>query len=78
MPDLLPEGAMLSARDAVALYELLREYGVRCWLIGGWGVDALLGQQTRPHKDLDVLVRRQDLPRLRQLCREHGFVRTVF
>ena len=35
--------------------------------MGGWGVDALLGRQTRPHHDLDVLVEVSDLERLR-LC----------
>jgi lincosamide nucleotidyltransferase A/C/D/E len=33
----------------------LEEAGVRAWLVGGWGVDALLGEQTRPHKDLDLV-----------------------
>ena len=28
--------------------------GVRAWLAGGWGVDALLGEQTRRHLDLDL------------------------
>jgi lincosamide nucleotidyltransferase A/C/D/E len=28
--------------------------GCRFWLEGGWGVDALLGRQTRRHRDLDV------------------------
>ncbi len=28
--------------------------GIRYWLEGGWGVDALVGRQTRPHRDLDV------------------------
>lgn len=27
---------------------------VRYWLEGGWGVDALIGHQTRPHRDLDI------------------------
>jgi lincosamide nucleotidyltransferase A/C/D/E len=26
------------------------------WLAGGWGVDALLGRVTRPHKDIDLVV----------------------
>jgi lincosamide nucleotidyltransferase A/C/D/E len=26
-------------------------------VVGGWGVDALVGRATRPHRDLDVLVR---------------------
>ena len=24
------------------------------WMSGGWGVDALVGHQTRPHRDLDL------------------------
>lgn len=33
------------------------------WCVGGgWGVDALLGVQTREHKDLDVFVRQEQLP----------------
>ena len=62
---------MLSAADAAALCRRLEEHPVRFWLIGGWGVDALLHRQTRPHKDLDVLVRLADLPALRRLLDEH-------
>ena len=61
---------MLSAADAAALCRQLEEHGVGFWLIGGWGVDALLHRQTRPHKDLDVLVRLADLPALRRLLDE--------
>ena len=57
---------MLSAPDAAALCRGLEEHGVGFWLIGGWGVDALLHRQTRPHKDLDVLVRLADLGPLRR------------
>jgi len=32
----------------------LRTVGCRFWLEGGWGVDALMGRQTRPHRDIDV------------------------
>lgn len=28
----------------------------RVWVGGGWGVDALVGRQTRPHRDLDLAV----------------------
>ncbi|BEP14960.1 hypothetical protein acdb102_32710 [Acidothermaceae bacterium B102] len=31
------------------------------WVVGGWGVDALLGRQSRPHRDLDLLVRAEQL-----------------
>ena len=40
---------------------------------GGWGVDALLGEQTREHHDLDVLVLGEDLPALGELFGDHGF-----
>lgn len=29
---------------------------MRLWIAGGWGVDALVGRQTREHRDLDLLV----------------------
>lgn len=35
--------------------EALERSGVRAWVAGGWGVDALLGEQTRPHLDLDLV-----------------------
>src|SRR4051812_37627781 len=34
----------------------LRGVGCRVWVAGGWGVDALVGHQTRPHRDLDLAV----------------------
>src|SRR5713226_7185669 len=35
---------------------LLEAEGIDVWLDGGWGVDALLGHQTREHDDLDLVV----------------------
>jgi hypothetical protein len=37
------------------IVEALRRAGVSAWVVGGWGVDALLGEQTRRHRDLDVV-----------------------
>jgi lincosamide nucleotidyltransferase A/C/D/E len=37
----------------------LARAGVDAWCMGGWGVDALLGRQSRRHRDLDVIVDRQ-------------------
>lgn len=63
----------LNAGAAARLYELFRGSGVRCWVMGGWGVDALLEEQTREHHDLDVLVLADDLPALAALFVDHGF-----
>ncbi|MGH2606381.1 MAG: nucleotidyltransferase domain-containing protein, partial [Anaerolineales bacterium] len=46
---------------------------IRAWLTGGWGIDALLGQQTRPHKDLDLIVLVEDVGRIRDLLAPDGF-----
>lgn len=50
--------------------------GLRFWLDGGWGVDALLGEQTREHSDLDAAIDRDDLVeadrRLRRLAYERS------
>jgi lincosamide nucleotidyltransferase A/C/D/E len=34
----------------------LESEGIPYWLAGGWGVDVLLGRQTRRHKDVDVVI----------------------
>src|ERR687886_1563054 len=59
--------------EVVALYTLLVGRGVRVWVDGGWGVDALLGEQTRPHKDFDALVPLEDLGRLADVLADRGF-----
>jgi lincosamide nucleotidyltransferase A/C/D/E len=66
----------VAGKGAAALYGLIAGRDMRCWVVGGCGVDALLGRRTRPHKDLDVLTLLSDLPALTEVLREHGFVRT--
>jgi lincosamide nucleotidyltransferase A/C/D/E len=44
------------AEDVVELLDVLAAADVRVWLDGGWGIDALLGEQTREHEDVDVVV----------------------
>ncbi len=43
------------------------------WLDGGWAVDALLGGQTRDHKDIDIVIRQSDGPRLDEVLRSAGY-----
>ncbi len=63
----------MEAEQAAALYTMLDREGIRFWLDGGWGIDALLGEQTRPHKDLDALVNRDDLPHMLDVLVAEGF-----
>ncbi|MBM3190371.1 MAG: hypothetical protein FJZ90_16840, partial [Chloroflexi bacterium] len=64
---------MVRADDVVGIYQRLGADGIQVWLTGGWGIDALLGQQTRPHKDLDVLMLVDDVVRLRELLGADGY-----
>jgi lincosamide nucleotidyltransferase A/C/D/E len=52
---------LLDAGSALELCGALAEARIRHWVIGGWGVDALLGEQTREHHDLDLFVHVDDL-----------------
>lgn len=40
---------------------------------GGWGIDALLGEKTRSHTDLDVALSRTDLEAAAAALAEAGF-----
>ena len=51
----------MRAADVLAFLDLCEERGVRIWVDGGWAVDACLGEQTRPHADLDIAIERKDL-----------------
>ena len=48
----------------------------RLWIAGGWGVDALVGRQTRIHGDLDLAVdvTRMALGHLLQALGRHGYL----
>jgi lincosamide nucleotidyltransferase A/C/D/E len=68
-----PTSGGASAARVAALCRDLAAAGIRVWIDGGWGVDALLGAETRPHRDLDIVVEDRDLARLRALLAAHGF-----
>lgn len=67
------ETAVLTAEDAVAIYRLLTGAGIGAWLNGGWSVDALVGHQTRPHRDIDIFIESRSLGLLRSLLEAEGF-----
>ncbi|WP_324651120.1 nucleotidyltransferase domain-containing protein [Georgenia sp. H159] len=46
----------MSASEVHAVLDALAEVGAQVWVGGGWGVDALVGRQTRPHRDLDLAI----------------------
>src|SRR5919202_2690629 len=54
---------MMGPADVLAVLRCLRGAGVRAWVGGGWGVDALLAEQSRIHDDLDLSLDTRDQPR---------------
>jgi lincosamide nucleotidyltransferase A/C/D/E len=63
--------------DAARVLDLLahlRASGVPAWLDGGWAVDALLGEQTREHDDLDLVTRLEDSARIEEVLGERGYL----
>ena len=63
----------MSGEDAVGLLRLFEQNKIEVYVDGGWGVDALLGEQTRQHNDLDLAVAHRDVGRLRKLLRDEGY-----
>jgi lincosamide nucleotidyltransferase A/C/D/E len=63
----------MTAADVLDLVHLLNQNGIEVVLDGGWGVDALLGRQTRRHNDLDVAVLHKDVPAIRSLLEARGY-----
>ena len=53
----------MTVEDVANLCEELKRLRVEVWIDGGWAVDALLEEQTRPHGDLDIVVQEKDVPR---------------
>ena len=47
---------MMNAQDVFELYDQLARLEIELWLDGGWAVDALLGQESRTHEDVDIVI----------------------
>jgi lincosamide nucleotidyltransferase A/C/D/E len=52
---------MMDQVAVVATLDCLQYRSVDTWIDGGWGIDALVGEQTREHADLDLVVAQEAL-----------------
>ena len=59
--------------EVLAVLGALHAAGRRVWVGGGWGVDALVGRQTRPHRDLDLAVDADHLEPVLDLLASRGY-----
>lgn len=63
----------MPAEYVVVSYHQFEKLGALVWIDGGWGVDALLGKQTRPHSDLDIALEYRFVPVLREHLESQGY-----
>lgn len=64
---------LMSGDAAVELLQLFAQNGFDVVVDGGWSVDALLGEQTRSHGDLDIALQHKDVAKLRALLEARGY-----
>ena len=63
----------MKLKDVLETVQLLEKAEINVWLDGGWGVDALLGEQTRIHDDVDIVIQEKDIPKLRKLLEAKSY-----
>jgi lincosamide nucleotidyltransferase A/C/D/E len=67
----------MTAEDVLSVLALARQADAGAWIGGGWGIDALLGEQTRPHRDVDLMHRQEQEPALVAALASAGFTQTL-
>jgi lincosamide nucleotidyltransferase A/C/D/E len=68
---------LMDSVNAERIVSSLRRAGVEATVGGGWAIDALLGEQTRPHSDLDLWVAAEDLEALARTFVDLGLDRLL-
>ncbi|MDH6568918.1 lincosamide nucleotidyltransferase A/C/D/E [Streptomyces sp. SAI-117] len=67
----------MDADEVVRILDLLRRAGTEVWVGGGWGIDALVGEQSRAHRDLDLMHRQEQEPAVLAALAGAGFVESL-
>lgn len=59
--------------EVLRIVQTIKQNHLPFWLDGGWGVDALLGEQTRTHKDLDLCIYLSDAEKVKKTLEQIGY-----
>jgi lincosamide nucleotidyltransferase A/C/D/E len=59
--------------EVLAILAALRQEACDVWVGGSWGVDALVGRQTRAHRDLDLALNAAHEMRAMKLLEQRGY-----
>lgn len=66
-----------TSNDVAWMVDKIRSFEADPIIAGGWGIDALLGEQSRDHRDLDVLVDDAAVTRVVEALKSEGFTVTT-
>ena len=64
---------MVRTEDACEIIRFALQNGIKVYLDGGWGVDALLGKETRIHNDIDLFIELKYYHDFIQMIKQLGF-----
>jgi lincosamide nucleotidyltransferase A/C/D/E len=67
----------MTGEDVLEILDVLQKAGADIWIGGGWGIDALLGTQTRTHRDLDLMHRQEQEPTVVAALAGAGFAESL-
>ena len=73
----MPSETNMTERDALNVIDVLTNGGAEIWIAGGWAVDAVVGETTRPHRDLDLAIRSEHLETAIAGLGQLGYARTL-
>ena len=66
----------MSEDNVIDILKKTEHIGIDVWIDGGWGVDALLGRQTRPHDDIDIFVQKKNEKVFTEMLKLNGYRET--
>ena len=64
---------MVNKTDAIEIITYAEENKINIWIDGGWGVDALLQEETRVHNDIDLFVEESNGKKFIEILKQIGF-----
>ena len=68
---------MVNKTDAIEIITWAEENEISLWIDGGWGVDALLKEETRAHNDIDLFVEESNGKKFISILKKKGFIEIV-
>ena len=64
---------MVTKNDAVGIISLFEDANIDVFIDGGWGVDALLGYESREHNDIDIFIEAVNKNNAYEILKRNGF-----